>query len=99
MNDTSLMAGIMLFWVVTGFFLGLWGNYKYSVDTGTSGIPKLPKNPNLFGYASMPFKYIGFVFRMLFYGVAGVPAFVSVLVFTPVTLFTLWLFLRWLRGV
>jgi hypothetical protein len=97
MANEGLIAGIFVFYAILGILLSYVGasSITSSVDPAFS-VPAAPVTPGAFGvnWATYIWNSIGFFFRTISFSVSGLPTFVTLLIFTPLTLVMLWVLIQ-----
>lgn len=97
MANEGLIAGVFVFYALLGLLLSYVGasGIASSVDPAFVA-PTPPVSPGAFGvnWASYIWNSIGFFFKTIAFSVSGLPTFVTLLIFTPLTLVMLWVLIQ-----
>lgn len=103
-SNAGLVLSIILFYSVIFLLLYNYGSDKYysNVNLGTTAgvsddapgwFEHIPVIGGLFSF----FKVFVF-FRIMGFAVSGIPFWMNLLIFTPLTLLIAWIILEWVRG-
>lgn len=96
MPNAGFIWGILVFYSVLFLVVGSLG---MSSSIGSMVPPSLPSNPHAGDYIAYGWDGIGFFFSALTFSVAGLPGWMTLLIFTPLTLVVLWVLIELIVSV
>ncbi|MFA5300946.1 MAG: hypothetical protein WC389_22365 [Lutibacter sp.] len=96
MSNAGLIWGVLVFYSVLFLILGSLG---ISSSIGNVVPPTLPANPSAHNYIDYGWSGIGFFFSALTFSVAGLPGWMTLIIFTPLTLMILWVLIELIISV
>ncbi len=96
MANAGLIWGVLIFYSVLFLVVGSLG---MSSSIGSMVPPSLPSSPGVGDYIAYGWNGIGFFFSALTFSVAGLPGWMTLLIFTPLTLVVLWVLIELIVSV
>jgi hypothetical protein len=96
MSNAGLVWGVLVFYSVLFLVLGSLG---ISSSMGSVIPPSLPVSPDVGDYIAYGWSGIGFFFSALTFSVAGLPGWMTLIIFTPLTLMILWVLIELIISV